>query len=291
MNTYAEDMRENAQSSASAYIQFITGRDREGYRSYAFVEDEDDKTLYQLALTDYNHICYLGCGGKDGVFSVFQKLSIDHQSDGHLFFVDRDTERNPFRFPEILRTDTYSWESHACDPNYVGWLLQRKLEPNLTEYEQRLVESKWSETIEKSRGIFAKHTALCRTASVLNASLGMSEVKLWDYYVEFDGAITPDGRSEDWYLAKVELAVSLGEQLCKIKRRELYFYNQPVQKVTKGKLLFNVLRKFIESFTKITGRRYPANLNSARTWIDFMPYNHSSLQYIRSYAHSRIGAP
>lgn len=291
MNTYAQNMREDARSPASAYIQFMTGRGREGYRTYAFVESEDDKVFYQLALTEYSHICYLGCGGKDGVFSVFNKLSADSQVDGNLFFVDRDTERPPFRFPEVLRTEAYSWESYACDPTYVGWLLQRKLRPNLTENEQVFVESQWSETLESSRGIFSKHTALCRTALVLNESLGMSEIKLWDRYVHFEGRIVPDANDSDWHSDKLEMAVSKGEDAHRIRRRELYFYNQPTQMVTQGKLLFNFLRKFVENVKITMNRSSTENLNSARAWIEFMPYTNSSLQFIRSYAVSRIGDP
>lgn len=72
MTGYAERLRASTNTWSAAYIAFETGYLREQYRAYAFVEDEDDKVFYQLALTKYEDIRYLGCGGRNAVLSIYK---------------------------------------------------------------------------------------------------------------------------------------------------------------------------------------------------------------------------
>ena len=53
MSSYAGALRSSVNTWAAAYLRFETGRLRESFDAYAFVEDDDDKVFYQLALREF----------------------------------------------------------------------------------------------------------------------------------------------------------------------------------------------------------------------------------------------
>lgn len=85
MTDYASRLRAATNTWSVAYLSFQTGHLREEYRAYVFVEDEDDMTFYQVALTAYDDLRYLGCGGRSGVLALYKKLFSEDKSSGCLF--------------------------------------------------------------------------------------------------------------------------------------------------------------------------------------------------------------
>ena len=107
--SFVTELRNAVKSETSAYLQFITGKGREGFSAYAFVEDDDDSIFYQHVLPHFENVAFLGCGGKEGVLAIFSKLADDGDADGNLFFVDRDVEQDETRGGDaVLRTSGYS---------------------------------------------------------------------------------------------------------------------------------------------------------------------------------------
>ena len=270
-------------------MQFVTGRQREGYRAYAFVEDDDDKSFYQLALTQYQCICYLGCGGKSGVMAIYEKLHEDNLANTNLFFVDRDTESLPFVHPQgVHRTQFYSWESYVCQAEYVAWYLQRKIEPNLSPQETATLMRKWTDTIENFRESLARHVALCRTALVIEESLGMSELILTKGCSGHELTIRPGGGTEDWYKQKLEIAIEYGVTQTDVERRVSIFLSLDIGKFSRGKTIFMILREFVSNYLRESGRRFRGSYNSAKQWLDGMPWTWQDLDPIRTYATNRM---
>ena len=289
MSSYAAGLREAVNSWAAAYLQFETGRHREGYRSYAFVEDDDDKSFYQLALTQFDAICYLGCGGKSGVLALFNKLAEEGKANGQLFFVDRDTERQPFvHAQEVLRTTGYSWESHVCGAAFVGWFLQRRAEPNLSPNDVDRVVQGWNATLQAFKPVLDRHTALCRTAAALQTSLGMSRVVFTSDAEQADLGLKPGPKAFLWQRGKVDLAIKQGASEEDLVRREMRYQEEEVLFSARGKALFMLLRTFVVATLNALERRSRGEMNSAKVWIEAMPWTESSLDYVRDYARRRL---
>ena len=292
MSSYAAELREEASSWASAFMQFETGRAREGFRAYAFVEDDDDKSFYQVALTPYDNVCFLGCGGKTGVLAVYNKLQLSGLHSAHMFFVDRDTELEPFEHgDDVLRTASYSWESHVCETDYVGWYLQRKVEPNLSLDEKAAAERAWKDTVSAFKAQLDRQASLCQTALILGESLGVSEIVFWRDAVRNGSVLSPGPSASEWHKDVVSKAIEYGASLQEINDRERFFSTQDTFQVARGKALFALLRGFVAALQQYLGRTVRGEWNSPRVWIDAMPWTDHRLEYVREYAYTRIGAP
>ncbi|MBX3573917.1 MAG: DUF4435 domain-containing protein [Mesorhizobium sp.] len=291
MTGYAERLRASTNTWSAAYIAFETGYLREQYRAYAFVEDEDDKVFYQLALTKYEDIRYLGCGGRNAVLSIYKKLEEEGKSQRALFFIDRDTELEPFDFQqEVLRTSLYSWESYVCQPDFVGWFLQRRTNPNLTSQEREEIVTGWNGTVAAFHDVLAAHTALCRTAFLLNRSLGVSEV-VGARNATLSGIVLApaDDDPDSWFSSAVGLAIGHGAKKAEIFERIQYYSNTSLFATSQGKFLFSILRRFVHLSIRRLGNAMQGEFNSPKHWLAELPWNHYSLDYIRDYATARIG--
>src|SRR3569833_951890 len=156
--TYKEDLVANTKSDASAYMQFISGRKREGFRSYAFVEDDDDMVFFKHALHEEDSIGYLSCGGKENVLKVYRKLSSDGLSDHLLFFVDRDTESKPYEYGnDVCRTELYSWENYVLQPIACSRIISRRFRPTLTVAQQKKTKKNKTKTKNHKHKVLVLH--------------------------------------------------------------------------------------------------------------------------------------
>ena len=72
--SFLSTLKDSAASPKAAFLQFITTKDPDDYSTFAFVEDDDDIEFYQHVLVSFDPIAYFGCGGKGGVFEVYQYL-------------------------------------------------------------------------------------------------------------------------------------------------------------------------------------------------------------------------
>lgn len=281
---------DEAQSESSAYVQFVTGRGREGFDAYAFVEDSDDIIFYQHILHDLNNISYIGCGGKNGVFSLFKKTKGEGISDGQLFFVDRDTEVLPFEHgDEVQRTEFYSWESHLCQPSSVVRFLQRRLEPSLSKVHCDLVHDSWLATVGNFTEYFAVHTALVECSARLNPSLGMKKVSLVRECTADNGVVLPN---VDVILPILEekraIAVARGACPIELGGRIERFREADVLATSRGKQIFALFREFCDATVKRLGRKLNTDANNISLVLAAFSPMDDSVAYIRRYALGRI---
>ncbi len=56
----------------------------------------------------------------------------------------------------------------------------------------------------------------------------------------------------------------------------------------RGKALFMLLRTFVVATLNALERRSRGEMNSAKVWIEAMPWTESSLDYVRDYARRRL---
>lgn len=291
MSSYADQMIEATNSWAAAYLQFVTGRDREGFSAYAFVEDNDDMIFFQHALTCYDNISYLGCGGKAGVTAVYDKLKGDPARGRQMFFVDRDTEQEPFDREDILRTRGYSWESHLCPPHIVNSFLQRRCTPNLS-MEQRVISTrKWCDTVHNFRNILEEQLMLLCAANRASTSLGMSSINFLKDCISEDGTLKPSITNEVAFQSAYKIVVKNNIDLRSIDDYKEMCNGEEIFWKARGKTLTNILRRFLPECAQALGRTIVGEYQSARQLCLTIAWNHEDFTYIREYALGRIGHP
>lgn len=290
MSNFAEELMDEAQSESSAYVQFVTGRGREGFDAYAFVEDSDDIIFYQHILHDLNNISYIGCGGKNGVMSLFKKTKSEGISDGQLFFVDRDTEPLPFEYSdEVQRTKFYSWESHLCQPSAVVRFLQRRIEPSLSKTHCDMVHNLWLETVAKFAEYFAIHTALVEFSAKLTPSLGMKKVSLVRNCVADNGVVLPNvGVILPILDEKRAIAVTRGACPIELGERIERFKEADVLATSRGKQVFGLFREFCDATAKRLGRKLNTDANNISLVLAAFSPMDDGVAYIRRYALGRV---
>ncbi|MGW8190842.1 DUF4435 domain-containing protein [Sphingomonas hankookensis] len=288
---FIAELLESTSSWSASYVEYVTGKDREGFAAYAFIEDDDDQIFYQHALRAYDSICYLGCGGKSGVLAVYEKLTEENIADGQLFFVDRDTDIEPFTcWPNVNRTKWYSWESHLVRPEIVAWLLPRRLTPTPAPLVASRIARGWLSTIENYKFVLAKHTALLRTANVLDQSIGMDSVQVVHPSLRVGDTVSPADNAPLWFDEKVSVLQGMGVSAEDIeRRRSRYATGRPLDQA-KGKLLFQILRSFVSHIICTLDATLIGEFNSARAVVSLVPWDHTDLDYIREYTIRRLQA-
>ncbi len=288
--SYAGDLRKATNTWAAAYLRFTVAYGKDEYAGFLFAEDEDDVVFYQHVLSDTDNLCYVGCGGKSGVLTVFRKLQRDQQETGSLFIVDRDTDVEPFSHQdEVLRTAGYSWESHVCEPNFVQWLAQRRLNPSLSADAAATLRDNWIASVEAFREPLVALTALLRTALVLDQSLNLSQANVLEGAVLREGVLRPGDRALQWQAGAIEKAVELGVQNDEIVKRQDFYRHRNLYTDSKGKVLVSILRSFIQRTMKEMNCTFRGEYNSSKHLAAAMPFNHPSTDYIRLYANQRMG--
>lgn len=288
---YATSLFEETESETSAYMQFVTGKGREGFAAYAFVEDNDDIVFYQHALTDLENVSFIGCGGKNGVLSVYRKTSSEGLADGQLFFVDRDTEDDPFEAEqEVLRTAQYSWENQLCQSHVVKRFLQRKVSPSLTRSECNEVEQAWSKTIANFKHSLALHTALVKVSSELKPTLEMRKVGVVkDAFTQDLEVLPAEQKVLETLSEKKDAAISRGVNPKRITEIFETYFQSDLLKTAKGKTVYSVFKLFSKNVSAYYNRGMIADVNNTISVLSAMPANSPDLQYIRDYAQRRIG--
>lgn len=291
MSEFAKGLVEASKSWASAYIQFSTGAGREEFTCYAFVEDDDDVVFYQHVLSNIPNIRYVGCGGKSGVLKLFEKMQHDTMDIGHLFFVDRDSELEPFKYnDEVLRTAFYSWENHVCQPSIVRWILQRRLSPNLGVSQAKLVEQKWIESVRDFSEAFACHSALLKMASKLNLSFDMHKVSLVRETTLSEGIVKPSVSTLSWFDEKVRFAESCGGNLEDIESWVTFYKQSDAFTFSQGKALFSILKKFVPAVAAHIGCSFLGEHSSPKHLLALTRWDDKSTNYIRQYAEQRLAS-
>ena len=286
--TFARELRQSAKTAASAYLQFVTGRGREGFISNAFVEDDDDIAFYQHALSNIPDICYLGCGGKHNVREVYLKTHSEGTDIGNLFLVDRDTEDEPFEHPPVFRTSGYSWESHACDPRLVKRFIKRKSHPSFPVIVANRIEQQWTETSEHFAELLNRQLNIIRLSATINRRFGSSKVLLGEGAVIIDDVLRPS----DLPALKLEsilkeiIDTKVGQSV--IDAALSNDLRSEILMRAHGKSLFRVLRSFLAKTFANLGRICRTDYNSAMHIIIDAPWDDEGFDYIRAYASNRL---
>lgn len=288
MNDFAAALIAQSDTWSSAYVEFVTGRHREGFDCYAFVEDDPDKDFYHYALASERSIGYLSCGGKTGVVAVYQKLADEGLASGNLFFVDRDTEQEPFEFgEEILRTTGYSWESHFCDPDVVRRCFEIRSLPIMNRDQASNAAEMWKASCQAFQVHLAWHTALCRTSLVCGQSLGMGATVITVDAVRDGEQLTVRQAEPSWLPGKLAACEALGIPREDIESRFERYRTLDLCFFARGKTVFQVLRVFVASHAKQMGVALRGELNAARHWFVIISPLLPQFDYIREYAAKR----
>ena len=287
--SYAAHLVKSAEGVYSAYLQYITGKGREGFVSYAFVEDEDDILFYQHALSNIPDICYFGCGGKNNVLKIFEKLASEKKSDGNLFFVDRDTEDAPFKHDlQILRTNGYSWENHLIQRSVVRFFVQKKLIPNPSPSEANEIAINWEKTVTQFSTLLAKQFGLMRISNMTHSSSGASEVVLCMGSTMNGGVLNPAETVEE-KLAEIEnCLVAKGHDPSEIANGVNRSTSEGLISAGRGKSLFQIFRSFLSHHLKILGCTCMVDRNAIAV-LGTIAWNDPALDYVRDYAEGRLG--
>lgn len=292
MTNFSEQLIASTKSWSSAYLQFITGRGREGYSSYVFVEDDDDQIFYQHVLTDRPNLGFIGCGGKGGVLAVYERLSKDNLDGGHCFFVDRDLEAEPRVYdPDVCRTKHYSWESHLSERNLICWILQRRCSPNFGPQDIEEIGMRWENSIANVVPFLSIHTALTDYACNNSISLDMRRIDIlqWTEFTEtLEAGLTSTNFS--WVQDKARILDEIGADVDAILGRAETYTAEVILSFARGKLLFSLLRGFISNLLIRARRRFLGDYNSPKFLIGCMPWNATEFDYIRDYAAVRCAS-
>lgn len=285
--SFKSKLKDAVNSPASAYIQFVTKRNKGSYLAFSFVEDEDDISFYQHVLAEFRHIGYFGCGGKSGVFEVFEKLSAEGHAEGNLFMVDRDHEVAPFKPEAVLRTTVYSWEAHLCAPSVVCAFIQRKARPNLSKEEEEIVAARWEGTLAAYKPLLLAHAALLTLRHAPGQGLDLGSVRFGDQAEVAEGMLTPGAVELERIRAKKELSQLNREE--KVWLSEYVNDNEVIcpTRIAHGKALFSLLRSFIPHAVSGLARAI-GGINSAKQVLSETPWSHTEFDYIREYATLRI---
>ncbi|RIV88685.1 DUF4435 domain-containing protein [Aurantiacibacter xanthus] len=286
--TFIDQLRESTNSKHAAYLAFISGRQREGYNFYAFVEDQDDVEFYQHALPNDLDIYYLTCGGKSEIFSIHKKISSDGLLGECLFFCDRDTEQMPFKFEhEIFRTKYYSWESYCLIDDILELVACRKINPMLSNNEYKKFSDSWQNTKEQFCALMAEQIAIIVLEQSIHARIGASN---WIPIIDarnVDGVIFPSDRAKNNLAEIRENLVSEGVDFALLD----YIANQHTSSdkfpIWRGKTAFQILKKFTKDFIKDIGRIALIDFNSPISFIKAAPSTSHHFEDIRDYVKRR----
>ncbi|USU03888.1 DUF4435 domain-containing protein [Sphingomonadaceae bacterium OTU29LAMAA1] len=286
---FKENLIATTKSDASAYMQFISGHMREGFSTYAFVEDDDDMVFYQHALHEQDAIGYLSCGGKENVINVYKRLQKDGLAGRLLFFVDRDTEQTPFEFSdEVCRTELYSWESYVFQEDALSRIASRRFRPSLTASQRNEVAEAWRQTVERYRDVLCLHTALTRAAKSNNVSLGMRHVVL-ARDAQSEGMIAAPAESvKQEVVGKIQHAVSLGIKETDIDKFQSFYKEADLLHASRGKSLFQIFRLFLSTVEKFLGRKFYGDYNSPLILLASLPNAYAPFDFIRIYVDRRL---
>ena len=288
--SFKDSLIESTKSDASAYMQFISGYKREGFHTYAFVEDDDDMVFYQYTSQHIDRICYLSCGGKENVLKVFRKLASDNLSDGLLFFVDRDTEQLPFEADDdICRTTLYSWENYVCQPRALSTIVSKRFRPSLTPREQEWAKAGWVSTITNFAPEIQLHTSLTHVAKINGCSFGMREVALTKDVIFGDDNISPALGVRDTLEAKERMAISIGVDSDEITRTKEFYCDCDLLTFARGKSLFHILRSYLVFLENKFTKKFYGQYSSPLLLLNCIPAGDEMFNFVREYVAKRLG--
>src|SRR2546421_3657130 len=118
---YIEGMRQERESAATAYFEFVRDAPKHPNDIYAFLEGREDRSFYmnflQRFATGPKGIHTYLCGGKRQVYGAREKVINGVRQGTVLFFVDKDlsdflNEEECEQATDIYTTDYYSTENY-----------------------------------------------------------------------------------------------------------------------------------------------------------------------------------
>ena len=288
--SFRDTLTASVKTDASAYMQYISGKDREGFASYAFVEDDDDMAFYQHAAPHVEGICYLSCGGKENVLKVYRKLVSSIGVDGLLFFIDRDTEEEPFEGdPDIFRTEFYSWESYVCQKDAVTKIVDRRFRPSLDAKERKEILVGWQKTIDNFAVPIKWHVSLAHVSKQTGVSLGTREVALARNCHKDGNQLYPADEVEIDLQAKHDAALRYEVQVELLSEKRAVYENADPLRVGRGKNVFQILKAFLASVESRTQKKFFGDYGSALAILLCLPNDLALFEKIRSYYNKRLG--
>jgi hypothetical protein len=270
-------------------MQFVTGRGREGFVAYAFVEDNDDVEYYQHALTSFSHISYIRCGGKNNVLSVFKKLNGEGLVDGQLFFVDRDCELEPFEHErEVYRTPGYSWESSLLHDDAIVAYLPKRIRPSMTSDEMSSLLFSWNKTLERFEPLVRMHSAMLAAVEEKAFRGGdVSKIHLCAGAVWQDEALLPNDTVHaaltEKQLELVRLGLNQALTDCALSLR----LNLSLPIVGRGKTLFQLFVTHLKAWVIPRNKTVFGEQSSALAYLKHIRWDWIGFDNIRVYARER----
>lgn len=282
------DLVRSKDSAYSAYLSYITGKDREGFRFFAFVEDDADIFFYQHVLSHDCDIKFVSCGGKTNVFSVFHRLQAEAMLDHALFFVDKDLEQRPF--PEeklILRTTGYSWESHCVSLECVERILGRRMLPMASFTVVNDWLEAWKQTLENFRILLAQQIAAISFAHSRGNEAGVSELVFTKNFYSDEYIVAPHADCVE------EMETALTDMIGSDDDRETlsFVIREAVENREfadyRGKNLYHVFKAFIANLLRNIPQTCGLDYASPAAAILILPFTSPQLKYIHDYVAQR----
>lgn len=289
MSEFVLLMRSSVSSAASAYIQFANDYVRKEYTTFIFVEDWPDVIAYQHIL-ELEGASFLGCGGKDGVFKLFGKLSNEGRAVGQCFIVDRDIEdRAQGAEQEVLRTEGYSWKNHLVESSATLRIAQRRSQPNLSMQESEGVVCSWERSISAFERLLALHGALLRVKKPAGLDLDLHTFPVTHSSTLVEGILTPGLGAESWIESKLAEFLERGGSEADVQQISENLASQPIVKWARGKTIFSLWRRFITLKFGELGCRFLGEI-SATGVVLMLPQSNPSWKYIQDYVRDRVAA-
>jgi hypothetical protein len=289
MSKFAEELIAATNSAASAYIQFATDHSSGSYDFFVFVEDTPDIIIYQHVIQRIG-ASFLPCGGKDGVFSVFQKLVQEGRADGQCFITDRDVEDFGELLPTaIFRTKGYSWENHVCERDATIRTVQLKSRPNFTLQEAHGIADSWEATVQNFDELLRTHLGLLRLNSIKSLELDLASFPICLDAKFENGRLFPGDTASNWLKQKLVAAEIQG--ITKADIQDAIGVNKHISlmRQARGKTLFTLWKRFIASAFSEFGKKGLGDLKSALSVIQSFPWDWPDFNYIRAYVDTRVG--
>lgn len=289
--SYAQVLKESADSRGSAFLHFVNQKSRFPDGLFVFVEDKDDIRFYSHFSQEIGDLVFIPSGGKTQILELFTRLCRpDQPSVARLgFIVDRDLDEGdaPAHEDDVLRTLFYSWESHACSPDVLTHILTRQCTPKATAVETTASLTYWENTKIAFGELLAEHGAAVRLSAQRGGGLELEKLPVTQGAARLPDRVEPGPDPQAWMTLKFDDLRRLGVPDEEIDRARTRIRLKPLAEVAHGRVLFRIFRFALDSVTLANGFDILINVSSPLDTVCSMPPDWSELDYIRDYLISR----
>lgn len=282
--SFSERLLDSSDRAESAFVRYVTIRNKDDWKAVAFVEDEDDIDFYQCIVPESDDIFFIKCGGRDGVIKLSDRIGDQHCRKAKLlFFVDRDSNSKDSISKDICCTSTYSWESQCCLDGALGSFLRRQIDPPLDVQELAQLKALWDFTLQQFSVYLRRQFILIFLSDKFRLDLKATDLLLARDCVETAGAICPNSRV-NLELAGIESSLDLTDEIQQsiIVAGELFDELGPLS-AAHGKSLYRILRSYLSVSIRNCNRRIRCEISSAKIFVQSIEREKDCFNYIREY--------